>query len=345
MDINAGRKLTNDLSMTTIKVYFDGLTQDSRHLQDGSALHQLLTFGQVRVSNTNTATQSLQELLCNDCGLNNDAADCPVAALAHFGETDASSNTTTYWLLVTPVHLTLQRDFFSMTATLTPSNADSLSFIASLNAHFADDGYIFSLTPSQQWLLKLPQRRKLLTLPCSQVIGRDTRPYMPKGEDVTWAAQLTNEIQMLLFEHPINQTREARGELAVNSIWLSGTGALPETLGSITSKSIYADNAFVKGVAKLAKLPSFAMPQSIDQLLTHIKIEGKSTVETIGWIDIADTPNDWFTEILQLLRKRKLKRIQLYLERSGKVLELTLTDWDMWKFWRKRRPLNTYFPI
>ncbi len=29
---------------------------------------------------------------------------------------------------------------------------------------------------------------------------------------------------MLLYTHPINAAREARGELAVNSFWLSGTG-------------------------------------------------------------------------------------------------------------------------
>lgn len=328
--------------MTTIKMYFDGLAQDSQFLQDGSALHQLLTSGQTKMSKANTATQSLQGLLCNDCGLINNSADCPVAALTNLGETDAPTDTAAYWLLATPAHLTLQRDFFSMAATLTPSKVDALTFIASLNTHFVDDGYTFSLTPSQQWLLKLPKGRKLFTIPGSQVIGRDTRPYMPQGEDIAWAAQLTNEIQMLLFEHPVNQAREARGELAVNSIWLSGTGTLPETPTSNINKSIYADNTFAKGVAKRAQLPLFASPQSIDQLLTQIKMDGQSVVETIIWIDIANTQHDWFAEILQLLEKRKLKRIQLYFEQSGKVLELTLTHWDMWKFWRKRKPLNTY---
>ncbi len=32
---------------------------------------------------------------------------------------------------------------------------------------------------------------------------------------------------MLLYTHPINAAREARGELAVNSFWLSGTGPTP----------------------------------------------------------------------------------------------------------------------
>jgi hypothetical protein len=39
--------------------------------------------------------------------------------------------------------------------------------------------------------------------------------------------RLQNEMQMLLYTHPLNDVREARRELPVNSFWLSGTGALP----------------------------------------------------------------------------------------------------------------------
>lgn len=336
------RKLTNESSMTNIKVYFDGLAQDSLHLQNSSALHQLLTLGQSRLGNANTAIQSLQAFLCNDCGLNN-AADCPVAALTHVGEFDTPIDTSAYWLLATPVHLTLQRDFFSMTEALTPSLTDSLSLIASLNAHFAENGYVFSVTPSQQWLLKVPKKLELLTTPTTQVIGRDTRPYMPKGADAVWLAQLTNEIQMLLFDHPINQAREAQGELAINSIWLSGAGNLPAMPDIKGDKSIYADHAFAKGLAKHSQLPLFAVPSSIEQLLAHIKMSEKNTAETIIWIDLAKTQHDWFAEIFRLLRKRQLKHITLYFELSGKVLELSLSHWDIWKLWRKRKPIADYF--
>jgi hypothetical protein len=338
------RKLKNESSMTKIKVYFDGLTHDSPLLQDRSALHNLLTLGQSRLTNANTATQSLQTLLCNDCGLNV-SSDCPIAALTHFGEFDTHLDVTTYWLLATPVHLTLQRDFFSMTEALALSNADSLSLIAHLNAHFADNGYVFSLTPSLQWLLTVPNKRELLTTPISQVIGRDTRPHMPNGADTAWAAQLTNEIQMLLFEHPINQAREARGELAMNSIWLSGTGTLPDMPDTKPNKSIYTDHEFAKGLAKRTQLPLFAEPQSIDQLLTDSKMRARNTPESILWIDLANTQHNWFAEILLLLRKRKLKQMHLYFDLSGKVLELTLSHWDIWRFWRRRKPIADYFSL
>jgi hypothetical protein len=34
-------------------------------------------------------------------------------------------------------------------------------------------------------------------------------------------------MQMLLYTHPVNEARAARGVLPVNSFWLSGTGTLP----------------------------------------------------------------------------------------------------------------------
>ena len=39
-----------------------------------------------------------------------------------------------------------------------------------------------------------------------------------------WVRRLQSEVQLLLYPHPINEAREARGALAVNSFWLSGCG-------------------------------------------------------------------------------------------------------------------------
>ncbi len=36
--------------------------------------------------------------------------------------------------------------------------------------------------------------------------------------------RLQSEVQMLLYVHPLNDDREARGAMSVNSFWLSGTG-------------------------------------------------------------------------------------------------------------------------
>ena len=39
--------------------------------------------------------------------------------------------------------------------------------------------------------------------------------------------RLQNEMQMLLYRHPVNDARAAQRRLTVNSFWISGTGTLP----------------------------------------------------------------------------------------------------------------------
>jgi hypothetical protein len=50
---------------------------------------------------------------------------------------------------------------------------------------------------------------------------------MPRSDAARLVRRLQNEMQMLLYTHPINDARAARGAPAVNSFWLSGTGDLP----------------------------------------------------------------------------------------------------------------------
>lgn len=46
--------------------------------------------------------------------------------------------------------------------------------------------------------------------------------FLPQGQNLkNWQTLLT-EIQMIFFKHPVNQAREASGELTINSVWLDG---------------------------------------------------------------------------------------------------------------------------
>jgi hypothetical protein len=55
---------------------------------------------------------------------------------------------------------------------------------------------------------------------------------MPRSAEAAPLRRLQNEMQMLLYTHPVNDARAARGVLPVNSFWLSGTGALPPQYNS-----------------------------------------------------------------------------------------------------------------
>lgn len=131
-----------------------------------------------------------------------------------------------FWLYAAPVNLLLGRDSFFMSAPapLVIKNKESLALIESLNQHFSDDGCHFYLL-GDVWFLGLDADPSITTIPIDQVVDNDITDYLPKGEGALAWATLQNEIQMLLFSHPVNQAREAQGQLMVNSLWCYGLGA------------------------------------------------------------------------------------------------------------------------
>jgi hypothetical protein len=65
---------------------------------------------------------------------------------------------------------------------------------------------------------------ELPTASLDRVVGKPIDPWLPDRMLGAPLRRLQAEVQMLLYTHPINAAREARGALPVNSFWLSGTG-------------------------------------------------------------------------------------------------------------------------
>jgi len=56
------------------------------------------------------------------------------------------------------------------------------------------------------------------------VIGRNVDLWLNDHPGVMLVRRLQSEVQMLLYVHPLNDAREERGAMSVNSFWLAGTG-------------------------------------------------------------------------------------------------------------------------
>lgn len=130
-----------------------------------------------------------------------------------------------YWLYATPVHLVLQRDSFSLAAPVPlPLQHDEIEALTSaLNKHFEADNMLF-FWHETQWFLSLEHNPNIQTHVPESAVNKDINAFLPSGEGASKWAAFTNELQMLLFAHPVNQAREARGLPAVNSIWCYGGG-------------------------------------------------------------------------------------------------------------------------
>ncbi len=136
------------------------------------------------------------------------------------------------WGLVTPVHWHVGTDQVSLIdpEQLLLDDTTSRALFAAVQALFSGVGITLHYGAASRWYASAPL---LAQMPCAsldRVIGRNVDRWLGTASGVEGAAlvrRLQAEVQMLLYTHPLNDERVARGLLPVNSFWLSGCGMAP----------------------------------------------------------------------------------------------------------------------
>jgi hypothetical protein len=133
------------------------------------------------------------------------------------------------WCLAQPVHLAAGLDHLRLAPLrlLDLSAADAQELGASMQAHFGDTDFAVAGVVDGNWVLRFPGPLDCVTHAPDAAVGRDVHGYMPTGRDGARIRSRSNEIQMLLHEHPVNQRRARAGQLPVNGGWLWGFGVVP----------------------------------------------------------------------------------------------------------------------
>ena len=185
--------------------------------------------------------------------------DWPVAPLTL--AIDGGEAGTSYWLRADPVHLKVERNRLLLVDNalfdVTPEEAQTLAGL--LNAHFAGFGLVFQARAPKRWYVSVPRAPQLVTRSPFEAAGKDVRQYLPSGADALAWHRMFNEAQMLLHEHAVNETREARGEPAVNSVWFWGGGTRPRARGGHFS-AVWSDDALASALAAAADTDAHALP-------------------------------------------------------------------------------------
>lgn len=143
-------------------------------------------------------------------------------SLADFGGT---------WAYVTLCHWQADKKQVSMRQIPMQdlSQAESDTFLGDMRPYFVEDGLTLYPDEPGRWLAHGDMLKGLPTASPDRVLGRSLAPWMPDPAQAGGLMRLVSEMQMLLYTHPLNDAREARGALAVNAIWLSGSGNLTRT--------------------------------------------------------------------------------------------------------------------
>lgn len=263
-------------------------------------------------------------------------ADLPLAAIACSADgVDDRLQQQYPWIVgVEPVHLLLQRDSFMLDWPIKPhiSQDDTQILMADLNQHFHQDDMLFVTGHSGQWYLLLEYAPDIRSYLPEEVAGRLVDGFHLQGPGASKWQRILNEIQMLLFSHPVNQRREQQGHAAVNSLWLFGSGQLPKA-DRVNAVTLVGDSPLAKGLAMLHGAKCHPLSINMATLGHH---------DALVYADSRPEIDRWLTMAHQALKARKLESLSLMLGHAGLTYHFELKPFDVWKFWRKSRPWSTY---
>ena len=128
------------------------------------------------------------------------------------------------------------------------TDAESRQLLNDMSPYFAEDGLTLHHLPDlpSTWLVCGEPLRGVRTASLDRVLstGLDAElaAWQPQGQAAAKLRRLQNEMQMLLYTHTVNDTRNLARTAAINSIWLHGTGDLTALLPKVSTNIVMPRN-------------------------------------------------------------------------------------------------------
>jgi hypothetical protein len=211
----AGRQASATLSLPHLQALLGRWTEVDRDTADEWALSPPHERAQARA-----------------LGLQGGSGQLPWAALQ--AQADGVAVGDRAWGLITPTHWHLGTDQVSLLdpqALMLDAAASRLVFDAVADL-FTSAGYVLHYAAPLRWYLAHGSLAELATASLDRVIGRNVDAWLGTAPALQAIRRLQSEVQMVLYTHPLNDQREARGLLPINSFWLSGCGVAQAVTGS-----------------------------------------------------------------------------------------------------------------
>ena len=143
-------------------------------------------------------------------------------------------DTTQPWGMLSPCHWLMGRDHLTMLdpLALDLTEAQSRAFLDAIRSLFESEGWTLIWGSTHRWYASHESLSELPTASLDRVIGRNPDVWLTDHAQARLIRRLQSEVQMVLYQHALNDERQDKGLLTVNSFWLSGCGRLPDTTGS-----------------------------------------------------------------------------------------------------------------
>lgn len=212
---------------------------------------------------------------------------------------------------MTPCHWQIGMDQVVMAdpAHLHLSDDESQQLLQAMQPFLREDGLQVSWHSALLWHAQGPMLADVTTASLDRVIGQNVKDWMPQHPAARPLQRLQSEMQMLLYNHPVNDAREARRQYTVNAFWLHGAGTLPAA--SPLSTTVTVPDA-LRSSALHGDVPAWRQAwQQLDatavaDLLEHVKATGQGQLSLCSE-HIAHTytaaPAAWHQRITRLFNK------------------------------------------
>ncbi|MDP5239948.1 hypothetical protein Q9Q94_10410 [Uliginosibacterium sp. 31-16] len=216
------------------------------------------------------------------------------------------------------------------------------ALIDALNTEFAHIGEFRAASP-EHWYLHLREPVSTRFHPLSDVLGRPVELFQPEGEKARDWARLANEIQVMLYNHPLNRLRGELGQLTANALWFWGQGNSAPTLHR-PAGTLIGDDPMLRGLAAATGATWFSSDAADspacgqaghswwhDTRLQDAALAG----DFMGWLEgLQELDAELLQPLWQAWCAGRLHEIRLQAPSDKAFLGATLKTRSRWAFWR-----------
>lgn len=241
-----------------------------------------------------------------------------------------------YWMQLEPVHFAAGLDrlsFLPLRGVAAIQEAELAAIAPLLAGHLRSCGMELHTLADGGYGVRCERAWDVDTANPDAAAARELDLAMPKGLDAGPLRRLMTELQMLLHDHPVNDSRARRGLPAINAVWIWGAGRVPEPKPASELPLACGDALYLRGICALHDRSAHPAPPTWDAMLRTIATS-KRALAVIACADLHALDEQWIAPSIAALASRRIARLDLILD----SWLLRLDRPALRRFWRKALP-------
>jgi hypothetical protein len=258
-----------------------------------------------------------------------------VAAAALYAERGPVNAASVF--LATPVHYLAEMSNVRLPAdgivTLRRPEAETLA--VDFNRVWSDAGIRLLSGGRADLFCAFDQTTEAATADPEDVLDRHIADHLPVGATAPRLRRLMSEIEMWLFEHPVNRARIAQAAPVLSGLWLWGGGPALTSLPAVNGWTAGADPLFKAFAARPEPSRAGAYPGVPPHAAAGVVVLAAEP-GTDEWRDLEAR---WLVGSLADLRAGRIERVDLS---AGRRCFSVSARWH-WRCWRRRQPWWDWF--